>query len=463
MARLRLLVALDALLVEGGVTRAAARLGIGTSATSRLLAQLRDLYGDRLFVRTARGLQATPLAESLRTRLRALAAEAQALAAPAPPQGASQQDPAWRSAPIIEAAPLSLRSEAEVLEGEPQPAQLARRLSALSSETDPKRRLARYIALVAAGVGRSRPLTEAESEDAFRIMLEGRADASQVGALLGVMHYRGETATELAGIVRASSTDPGFAPDLETDLQWPAYISPRSHRVPWFLQAARLVAQSGLKVLLHGSDGLGEASGMLVTGARALGIPVCTDAAAAQASLSASGIAYLPLAAFAPGAQRLLSLHALFEARNPMNAAAPLISHFRFRSIVLGVSRPQEHRIQLEAARILGVRSLSMLGGSRDVAQATPFRPSAIYRFFDGHKETLNLPQTTGHAAYPIVGFTTFEHWRNVWTGAARDPRAESLVLSTTAIALLTARMQGFSYYENAFDDARRLWNSRPA
>lgn len=56
---LNLLVALDALLVERNVTRAAARLNLSQSAMSAALARLRRAFGDPLLLRTARGMLPT--------------------------------------------------------------------------------------------------------------------------------------------------------------------------------------------------------------------------------------------------------------------------------------------------------------------------------------------------------------------------------------------------------------------
>ena len=63
---MNLLVALDALITEGGVTRAAHRLNLSQSAMSSTLGRLRKLFNDPLFVREGRGVTPTPLAESLR-------------------------------------------------------------------------------------------------------------------------------------------------------------------------------------------------------------------------------------------------------------------------------------------------------------------------------------------------------------------------------------------------------------
>jgi DNA-binding transcriptional LysR family regulator len=66
---LNLLVALDALLREGGVTRAADRLGLSQPAASHALRRLRELIGDPLLVRRGGGMTLTPKAESLRAPL----------------------------------------------------------------------------------------------------------------------------------------------------------------------------------------------------------------------------------------------------------------------------------------------------------------------------------------------------------------------------------------------------------
>ncbi|MFO7550044.1 MAG: LysR family transcriptional regulator [Haliea sp.] len=66
---LNLLVALQALLQERSVSRAAERLHITQPAMSKTLARLRELFGDPLFTRSNRGMQPTPRARELATEL----------------------------------------------------------------------------------------------------------------------------------------------------------------------------------------------------------------------------------------------------------------------------------------------------------------------------------------------------------------------------------------------------------
>lgn len=62
---LNLLVVLDAIFVEGGITRASRKLNLTQPAVSHALGRLRDVFGDPLFIRDGRGLTPTPFARSL--------------------------------------------------------------------------------------------------------------------------------------------------------------------------------------------------------------------------------------------------------------------------------------------------------------------------------------------------------------------------------------------------------------
>ncbi len=80
---LNLLIALDVLLSEGNVARAAQRLRLSPSAMSRALARLRETTGDPLLVRAGRGLVPTPRALELRERVGQLVQDTEAVLRPA--------------------------------------------------------------------------------------------------------------------------------------------------------------------------------------------------------------------------------------------------------------------------------------------------------------------------------------------------------------------------------------------
>jgi DNA-binding transcriptional LysR family regulator len=82
VADLNLLVALDVLLAEGSVARAARRLRLSPSAMSRTLARLREATGDPLLVRAGRALVPTPRALELRDRVSRIVEDGEAVLRP---------------------------------------------------------------------------------------------------------------------------------------------------------------------------------------------------------------------------------------------------------------------------------------------------------------------------------------------------------------------------------------------
>jgi DNA-binding transcriptional LysR family regulator len=67
---LNLLIALDALLTERSITRAAERLNLTPSAVSSALARLRDYFDDELLVQVGRKMEPTPRAQGLHDAVR---------------------------------------------------------------------------------------------------------------------------------------------------------------------------------------------------------------------------------------------------------------------------------------------------------------------------------------------------------------------------------------------------------
>jgi DNA-binding transcriptional LysR family regulator len=87
-----LLLALDALLREASVTRAARRMNISPPAMSHTLARLRDAVGDPLFVRAGNRLVPTPRAIAMRERVARVAAEIGDLLRPEQPLDIARLD-----------------------------------------------------------------------------------------------------------------------------------------------------------------------------------------------------------------------------------------------------------------------------------------------------------------------------------------------------------------------------------
>ncbi|MBP0437888.1 glycosyl transferase family protein [Tianweitania sediminis] len=463
---LRLLVALDALLVEQSVGRAAARLGIRPPAMSRILKQIRDRYGDRILRKTARGMVPTPFAETLRLRLRALAAEAADLMDPSSPmQDAGRPLAFTNRSPIREAPPLTLRRTLDI--GGPTPEDFARKLEQIGPGAEPRRRLARFIATIGVGAGQTRPLTLEEADEAFTIILDGEADPIQIGAFLVVLQYRGITAMELAGVVKAGRRHigaPAELGELAADLDWPAYLSPRSRAEPWFFLAAKLVAQAGYRVVLHGSAGTWQNGSRLAEAAEMLHVPVARSIEHARTVLAAgagAGLVYLPLPAFAPQIAALLALYGLFEMRSPLNLATALLNPIGACASVLGASRSAYQLAHRDAAALLGWSDLAIHGSHRDVWQATPDRATRLDRLVKGLARSDHIASRPQAKAPGATGLSSLEYWKAVWDGRAPDCRPRQIVIDTAALALLVLEHRPADGFALMQERATALWADR--
>ncbi len=465
LGQLRLLIALDALLVEGSVGGAARQMGLSIAAMSRLLGQIREQFEDPILVRSGRRMVATPKAEALRARVRRLANEAEALMN-FDGSGLNEHDPAschgWKRSTIIAPPPLGLRRVVD-LENHPTPEQLAAQFANIQDENDPARRLAKYIAVVGRKAGHTRPLAMREAEDAFTTIFAGQADPMQISALLRLISYRGETAPELAGMVRAARKYCFRALDLKTPaLDWPAYLSPNSTQSPWFMLAAMLVARAGYPVVLHGNCGMGAISGKLELAAEALKMPVATSHSMAAEALRMYGICFMPVGGFAPQAYALLALYPLFESRSSINSLVHLLNPMGLRASFLGVTQPAYRELHRDAAALLDMQSLSVVSTSRDVAELVPHRTHTIHRLVNGERADMLLPTLSRESGGERhASLSTFEYWLSVWNGTAVDKRAEYTIVATAAMALMTVLSANNDNYNEFYRQADELWRFR--
>ena len=466
--KLNLLVALDALLVAGSVSGAAEQLGITKSAMSRRFSRLKEIYKDPLFVRAGKKMVPTAVAETLRTRLRALAAEADEITAYAGQveSATASADLGWSGRPLVEAPPLSLRPSV-LIHGMPSPAEIARRLDAIRDTYAPALRMSKYISLTSQGPGQSRPLSHDEAADALTIMLDGEAEPIQVGALLMSMFYRGETAPELAGFVTAARRHVQARPLSATlsgtsvDLDWPAYLSPNVRRPPWFVLSAKLVARAGHRVLIHGSNGSGEERAKLEIACRLADIPLCRTTGEAAETVEKRGIAYLPLSAQSPQLYRLLGLHREFGTRSPINLVVPLLNPLGARASLLGVVRPTYRAIHCDAAQLLGWPRITVLTSTRDVAELPPSPSIELRRLADGERNDLRLSIPDFQSAPTPHRMPSRDYWWAIWQGTTRDAHVQNIIVGTAALALLSISGGGQDDFLAHLDTANEIWADR--
>jgi anthranilate phosphoribosyltransferase len=323
---------------------------------------------------------------------------------------------------------------------------------------DSAERFAPYVATLGRGPGRSRALTREEANDAFRLVLDGQVHPAQLGAFLMLLRYRGEDPDEITGLVeaaRATLGDTGLGP---VDLDWPSYGAGRTRGAPWFLLSALALSQTGVRVLMHGTN---EFSGgiCVADGLSALGHPATTERAAVAVSLARSNFAYWPASAMVPQIDHLLQMRRLFGLRSPVNTVARLIDPGNAGVSVDGVFHPPYIALHLSVAERLARRSLVVVKGGGGEAERAAFRAVAahLWRPATGRSEVLLRALAPAPERAPP---DTVQDLIRVWHGdAPHRTAAEQTVIGTIALALL-------ALHENpdpiaADNRALEIWHAR--
>ncbi|SDZ59746.1 Anthranilate phosphoribosyltransferase [Jannaschia faecimaris] len=311
--------------------------------------------------------------------------------------------------------------------------------------------LAPFVAILGRGQGRARALTQAEAFSAMTEILGGRAAPEAIGALLMLLRMKGETAPEIAGFTAAARAHlpPWTGP--RPALDWPTYAAGRTRGQPWFLLSAKLVAQAGFPVLLHGWNSH-QASMASVRDALAIpGIAQCTWEGA-PGRIAADRIAYVPLEDVSPHLVGLLRLRDVLGLRSCINTVLRMLNPAGAAATVQGVFHPPYRELQRDAAHLLGQRDLCVLKGGGGEFEHHPTKDISLHGLRDGavwagssgmhHSGRQRLAETTAPLA-------------DVWAGTAEDDFATAIVVSTAALALDTLGLP------NAAAAARHLWTRR--
>lgn len=317
---------------------------------------------------------------------------------------------------------------------------------------------AQYVAALGRGPGRSRALTRDEARQAFAQVLAGNVDPYQVGAFLMLLRYRGEDAEEVAGLVEAAQANLPMMPAAQLD--WPSYGAGRTRGAPWFLLAALALGQSGVSVLMHGSNAFGTA--LSVADALALlGLHPSRDSSEAAAALRRFGLAYMPIDAVSPEIAHLLGLRRLFGLRSPVNTVARLLNPSAAPAGIDGVFHPHYLNVHLGAAEILKRPRLLVLKGGGGEAERTPTKTGVAFLWDNdrGRCEIGLAPvdpdvNTRGMEGSPA-------DLQRVWSGEIAPRREIAVIHETIALAVIACR--GTTNVETARDEAKHIWRAREA
>tara|TARA_R110002110_G_scaffold14698_1_gene67597 strand:- start:15409 stop:16428 length:1020 start_codon:yes stop_codon:yes gene_type:complete len=318
---------------------------------------------------------------------------------------------------------------------------------------------AQYIRTLGKGKTGSRSLNQDEAASAFSMLLRDEADPLQVGAFLMLLRVKEETGEELAGFVQACREQIAI-PELpaQVDLDWPSYAGKRQQH-PWYILAMLLLANSGYRVLCHGSAG--HTPGRLYTerAMAELGLPIAANWQQAEQQLGSDGLSYLPLHAFCPALDKLMHLKPLLGLRSPVNTLARNLNPARATCSVQSIFHPAYARLHQEADSLLQQPSALVYKGDGGEAEIKPQADTRLHLLRDGAFTQSVFPRAI-HARVAPVEAPATAPLRQLWRNQSGDLYGLTATLATTAAALLLLEPE-ISTVVQARQRAKELWQQR--
>lgn len=319
--------------------------------------------------------------------------------------------------------------------------------------------LSQFVYHLGRGPSKSRNLTREEAGTAMGLILDGDAEPEAVGALLMLMRYRGENAEEIAGFVDAIRDRLRKWTSLNVALDWPSYAAGRSRGQPWFVLSAKLVAQAGYPVMLHGwnshQNQIASVRGALQT----LDIKSSNDPKQAANELKRAGITYVPVEAMHSELLRLLKLRDVLGLRSPINTALRALNPTHANAGVQGVFHPSYRALQQDTARLLEQDCLTVIKGGGGEFERNPGKDTELFLMTSGISSEEKITATTIEKRRLSSATSGPNDLLDLWTGTNRDPFATAIVIGTAALALET--VDGAMSREMAYALAENLWSER--
>ena len=318
---------------------------------------------------------------------------------------------------------------------------------------------AQYVRILGRGKALTRSLTFEESEAAMGMILRGEARPEQLGAFLMLLRVKEEDGQEIAGFVRAAQglfTLPSPAPAV--DIDWSSYAGKR-RQLPWFLLAALLLAQNGMRIFMHGAEG--HTPGRLYTREtlEALGIPIAHGLAESADHIKARNFAYLPLADLSPRLHEIIELRPVLGLRSPVHTIARMLNPFRAPLTIQGIFHPNYMDIHQQAALLLGEKNMVVFRGEGGEIERRPSKLTETRTVRDGVAGSQDWPPLLEDAVQPIDTEMNIARLKAVWSGEADDAYAEAAITGTLAIALMS--WHRYDSAETAQAEAETLWRNR--
>ena len=318
---------------------------------------------------------------------------------------------------------------------------------------------AQYVRILGKGKRGSRGLTQDEAYDSMRMVLNNEIEECQLGAFLMLLRVKEETPEEVAGFVKAcKETFEVPADAVKVDLDWSSYAGKRRH-LPWYLLSALLLAESGVKVFMHGAEG--HTAGRIYTRdtLRALNLPVASSFQEASEQIKQNNFAYLPLEYMSPIMHKIIQMRPLLGLRSPVHTVARMFNPFNAPYEIQGIFHPPYSDTHQKAALLLEQPHLSVLKGEGGEIERNPDNAVLVKSVHDGELSEEEWPAMFSGPRHLKDEEMDIQRMVAIWNGTDDDEYAIASITGTVAIAL---RLMGKAdSIADAEAQAKAMWEKR--
>lgn len=287
------------------------------------------------------------------------------------------------------------------------------------------------------------PLTRAEAEQAFNIIMEGEATPAQTGGLLMALRTRGETVVEYAAAaaVMRAKCNPVKAPKGAIDIVGTGGDGKSTLNIS--TATAIVTAGAGVIVAKHGNRNLSSKSGT-ADALSELGVNVMVGPKVVEHAINTAGIGFMMAPMHHPATKHVMPARQELGTRTIFNILGPLTNPAGVKRQLTGAFSREMIRPMAEVLMALGSEKAWLVHGSDGTDEISIAGISWVAKLENGsvtdgeiHPEDAGLPV---HPFTSIIGGTPHHNAAALRAlldgeqGAYRDA-----VLLNTAAALMVA------------------------
>src|SRR3954471_9157677 len=229
------------------------------------------------------------------------------------------------------------------------------------------------------------PLSAADAEAAFDIVMQGQATAVQVASLLSALRATGESPQVVAGVVRALRTAmvslSADDPDSLVDTCGTGGGAVATFNIS--TAAAIVAAGAGVRIAKHGNRSFTTRCGSADV-LEALGVPIEVPVPIMEAALREAGIVFMFAPLMHPAMRHVGPVRRELGIPTVMNIVGPLANPARAGRQVVGVADAKRVPLIAGALRTLGTVHALVVHGEPGMDEVSPLGPTHVVEIRDG-------------------------------------------------------------------------------